>query len=211
MATTRAGRIWSVIDAILWTLAIVGAVGIAVAVQVGGLQVTRVLSPSMEPTFEPGDLVIIRPIDASDLQVGDVPMLPDPDVPQIQYVHRVMRVDASRPGEVWVVTKGDNNPGEDSPVTIVTEQVPVVVATIPMSKLPLDKLSWTWSLVLLGAMAVAFLALLFAPSRRSDVASLDVAGVGVDEVHAAVGEQRVGDDADDLVGGHGPGVDRQRA
>jgi signal peptidase len=167
-ATTRTRRsVWSVIDTTLWIVGILGAIAIAVAVQVGGFQVTRVLSPSMEPTFAPGDLVLIRPIDAADLSVGDIPMLPDPDVPQIQYVHRVVNVDASRPGEVWVVTKGDNNPSEDSPVTVITEQVPVVVASIPMSRLSLDKVSWTWSLALLGVMALGFLVLLFAPERRA--------------------------------------------
>lgn len=210
-ANTRSRRsIWSVIDTIMWVVGIVGAIAIAVAVQVGGFQVTRVLSPSMDPTFAPGDLALIRPMAAADLTAGDIPMLPDPDVPQIQYVHRVVNVDASRPGEVWVVTKGDNNPSEDTPVTVITEQVPVVVASIPMSRLPLDKLSWNWSLMLLGAMALVFLVLLFAPSRRSDEAGLDVAGVGVDEVHATVPQEGRGDDAHDLVGAHGAGVDGQR-
>lgn len=166
MARSRAARIWSVIDTAGWIAAILAAVAIAIAVQVGGFQVTRVLSPSMEPTFAPGDLVLIRPTATADLKPGDIPMLPDPDIPQIQYVHRVVNVDASRPGEVWVVTKGDNNPSEDSPVTVITEQVPVVVASIPMSKLSLDKVSWSWSLALLGVMALAFLLLLFAPERR---------------------------------------------
>jgi len=210
MARSRAARFWSAVDTTMWIVGIVGAIAIAVAVQVSGFQITRVLSPSMEPTFAPGDLVLIRPMDAADLAVGDVPMLPDPDVPQIQYVHRVVNVDASRPGEVWVVTKGDNNPSEDTPVTVITEQVPVVVASIPMSRLPLDKLSWNWSLMLLGVAALAFLVLLFAPARRSDDAGLDVAGVGVDEVHAAVPQEGRGDDADDLVSAHGPGVDGER-
>lgn len=176
MARSRAAGIWSVIDTAFWILAILGAIAIAVAVQVGGFQVTRVLSPSMEPTFAPGDLVLIRPMATADLEPGDIPMLPDPDVPQIQYVHRVVNVDTSRPGEVWVLTKGDNNPSEDSPVTVITEQVPVVVASIPMSRLPLDKVSWSWSLVLLGAMALVFVVLLFAPERRKPEDPDDQAG-----------------------------------
>lgn len=161
-------RFWSILDSTVWILAILGAVGIALAVQVGGFQITRVLSPSMEPTFAPGDLVLIRPIPASELKPGDIPMLPDPDVPQIQYVHRVQQVDTSRPGEVWVLTKGDNNPSEDSPVTVITEKVPVVVASIPMSKIPLTSITWNWSLLLLGGMVIVFLALMFLPSKRSN-------------------------------------------
>lgn len=158
-------RLWSIVDTSVWVLAIVAAVGMALAVQVGGFQVTRVLSPSMEPTFSPGDLVIIRPVPAVDIVPGDIPMLPDPDVPQIQYVHRVQQVDTSRPGEVWILTKGDNNPSEDSPVTVITEKVPVVVASLPLSRVPLPTLTWNGSLLLLGAAVVVFLVLLFAPSR----------------------------------------------
>lgn len=165
-SATPRRRFWSIIDTTVWIVAILSAVGIALAVQVGGFQITRVLSPSMEPTFAPGDLVIIRPVPAVDIKPGDIPMLPDPDLPQIQYVHRVQQVDASRPGEVWILTKGDNNPSEDSPVTVVTENVPVVVASIPMGKIPLTSITWNWSVLLLGAMVVVFLALMFLPSRR---------------------------------------------
>lgn len=164
-ATRPRRRFWSIVDTTVWVLAILSAVGIALAVQVGGFQITRVLSPSMEPTFAPGDLVIIRPVPAAEIAPGDIPMLPDPDVPQIQYVHRVQQVDASRPGEVWILTKGDNNPSEDSPVTVVTEKVPVVVASIPLSRIPLPSVTWNWSLMLLGGMVVVFLALMFLPSR----------------------------------------------
>ena len=62
------------------------------------------------------------------------------------------------------------------PVTVITEEVPVVVASVPMSRLPLDKVSWTWSLALLGVMALGFLILLFAPDRRTPEEPVDPVG-----------------------------------
>jgi signal peptidase I len=164
---SRAARIWNVIDAVVWIGAVVGAVVIAILVQVGGFQVTRVLSPSMVPTFTPGDLVVVRTVDAMDLNVGDVPMLPDPDEPQFQYVHRIISIEkAPESGEVRVVTQGDANTESDTPVTITTAKVPQVVMSVPVGGLNLAHVTWNWSLAVLGGAVMVFLALLFLPSRK---------------------------------------------
>lgn len=164
---SRASRVWGIIDMSAWAVAIVGAIGVAIAVQVFGFQITRVLSPSMVPTFDPGDMVIIRPVTTTDLQVGDIPMLPDADDPESQYVHRIIQTSA-RGSEVWVVTQGDANQAPDAPKTIVSEQVPVVVATIPLSKIPTIALSWNLALGLLVVAVVGLLLAMFLPSRKGD-------------------------------------------
>ena len=166
---SRGARIWGIIDAAVWTAAVVGAVAAALLVHFGGFQITRVLSPSMEPTFSAGDLVVVRSVDSMDLNVGDVPMLPDPDEPAFLYVHRIISIqkDTER-GEVSVVTQGDANPASDSPVTIVSEKVPQVVMSIPLGALNLSSLSFNWSLWVLGGAVAFFLILLFMPSRKKD-------------------------------------------
>lgn len=166
-APKRRVRFWTVIDTAAWIVAVGGAVIVAIAVQVFGFQMTRVLSPSMVPTFNPGDLVIIRPIDTTELKVGDVPMLPDADDPSAQYVHRIIQASAQG-SEVWVVTKGDANGAPDQPKTIVTEKTPVVVASLPLSKLPTLTLSWNSTMILLGGTVLVFLGALFMPSRTTD-------------------------------------------
>jgi signal peptidase len=86
-----------------------------------------VLSPSMEPAFSPGDLVVTRPVAAADVRVGDVVVLPRPDAPGERYAHRVVEAD----GPV-VRTKGDANAAADpQKLRIVSETVPVVVADVP--------------------------------------------------------------------------------
>lgn len=160
-------RVWRIVDGGLWIAAVAGSVALALAVHLGGLQVTRVLSPSMVPAFSPGDLLVIRAVPAASLAVGDIPVLPDPDEPQFQVAHRVVTV---RPtperGEVFVVTRGDANPEADTPATIVSEQVPAVMFSVPLGRLDLARVTWGWSLgLLVGAVAV-FLALFLLPSGR---------------------------------------------
>lgn len=167
-----ATRIWRVVDATLWIVVILGSVGAAVAVHVGGLQVTRVLSASMVPTFHPGDIAVVRAVGAMDLAVGDVPVLPDLDEPRFQVAHRIVALErAPERGEVRVVTQGDANPTTDTPVTIVSEQVPEIVFTLPVGRWDLARVTWTGSLWVLGGSVAAFLLLLLVPGRRARAGS----------------------------------------
>lgn len=167
MSSERGHRFWSMIDTLAWVLAIAASVAVALAVQLGGIQVTRVLSSSMVPTFSPGDVLLVRPVDRTSINPGDIPMLPDPEQAGVQYVHRAVQVRSSRPGETWVVTRGDNNPSEDRPITIVSDQVPVVIARIPLSLLELKAVSWRWSVpALVGLIAVALVLLMEPIVRR---------------------------------------------
>lgn len=166
---SRGARIWRVIDVAVWITAVIGAVAAAMLVHFGGFQVTRVLSPSMVPTFSPGDLVVVRSVDTMDLNVGDIPMLPDPDEPAYLYVHRIISIQKdSERGEVSVVTQGDANPASDTPVTIVSEKVPQVVLSVPLGILNLSSITFNWSLWVLGGAVAVFLILLFLPSRKKD-------------------------------------------
>lgn len=90
-----------------------------------------VLSPSMQPAFGPGDLVLTRAERSSQLHVGQVVVLPLPDAPGQRYVHRITEVERTD-GRVLVRTKGDNNPEVDRQrLQVTSAQAPVVVASIP--------------------------------------------------------------------------------
>jgi signal peptidase I len=162
---SRGARVWRAIDGAVWAVAILGAVALALLVHLGGFQVTRVLSPSMVPTFSPGDLLVIRSVDTMDLHVGDIPVLPDPDEPQFQYVHRIISAQRSADG-LQVVTQGDANPASDTPVTVLTAKVPEVVFSVPLGRFNLASLTLSWTTWLLGGAVVVFLALLLVPGRR---------------------------------------------
>jgi signal peptidase I len=86
----------------------VGLVLAAVALYPAGYRPFTVLSGSMEPAIDTGDVVVdssIRPLDA---RVGDVVTFPDPQNQSQLVTHRLRRVRA-KGGMVEMVTKGDAN------------------------------------------------------------------------------------------------------
>lgn len=103
----------------------------AVYVVVERVGFAPVLSPSMQPAFGPGDLVVTRAEKVSELQVGQAVVLPLPDSPGQRFVHRIIEVQRVD-GKVLVRTKGDNNPEPDRQrLQLTSAQVPVVVGDIP--------------------------------------------------------------------------------
>ncbi len=86
----------------------VGLVIAAIALYPVGYRPFTVLSGSMEPAIDTGDVVVdssIRPLDA---RVGDVVTFPDPENQSRLITHRLRRVRA-KGGMVEMVTKGDAN------------------------------------------------------------------------------------------------------
>jgi signal peptidase len=87
---------------------------------IGGVPLT-VLSGSMVPTFNPGDLVITKPVDAKDLKRGDIiTFQPKSDDPSL-ITHRVISIGTTLAGKEVIVTKGDANNAQDP--SIMPEQV----------------------------------------------------------------------------------------
>lgn len=73
-----------------------------------------VLTDSMYPEIESGDLIICRKTDAEDIQVGDVICFFDPSGNGTSTVtHRVMEITTDENGGLAWVTKGDANNAED--------------------------------------------------------------------------------------------------
>ncbi len=73
-----------------------------------------VLSPSMDPAIQEGDLVIVKSVDASEIKVNDVISFFDPDSREGSVLtHRVTAVNRTETGTVSFTTKGDANLSED--------------------------------------------------------------------------------------------------
>lgn len=143
---------------VLGTLVSLAALTGAVLVVVLGLGFSPVLSPSMSPTFDAGDLVITKAVPASEVKVGDVVVLPRPDAIGERYVHRIVALQATATGPV-VVTKGDNNPAVDPQrLRITSAEVPLVTGSVPgLGKLAMGG-SQTWpKLVLIVLIGVCVL------------------------------------------------------
>ncbi len=92
-------------------VAIILAVGFVMAAARYGWEFDAVLSGSMEPALGVGGLVVIKPIDASQVETGDVISfkLPGVDTP---ICHRVIDIQPTASGRVFQ-TKGDANEEPD--------------------------------------------------------------------------------------------------
>lgn len=86
---------------------------------VGGVVPFIVLSGSMEPEIQAGDLIICRQTPASDVNTGDVISFFDPDGNGTSVVsHRVTAIATDASGQPVFTTKGDaNNVDDAAPVT----------------------------------------------------------------------------------------------
>lgn len=99
-------------------------VAIAVVPRIAGGTSLTVLTGSMEPTFSPGDVVVVSGIDAADVcadvSVGDiVTFMPEPDDPTL-ITHRVVgkTVGSYDDGtSCRLITQGDANSTVDEPVS----------------------------------------------------------------------------------------------
>lgn len=153
-------RVWRVVTGLLLIAAVVASVTVMVTVMTQHLGFAPVLSPSMEPTFHPGDLVITKPEAATDIKIGQVVALPVPNEPGQRYVHRIISV-STKDGRPLVRTKGDANPAPETfSLRVDSPTVPVVVATVPQ----LGRLSviLQHSKTRLAVMAVTVIAILIA-------------------------------------------------
>lgn len=115
--TTGARRPLRAAGAVL-PLAVVVLLALVTAVVprvIGGVPLT-VLSGSMEPALSAGDLVVVRPVDPTDLRVGDVvtvqPVTADPTL----VTHRVTAIERVDGAVASVQTRGDANGVADDPV-----------------------------------------------------------------------------------------------
>jgi signal peptidase len=95
----------------------------AVALQVA---VIPVLSPSMRPAIAEGDLLIVRPLATSQLEVGQTALLSVAEDPERTFVHRLVDVQHGTDGTV-VRTRGDANPVADPDVLVITAETTTVV------------------------------------------------------------------------------------
>lgn len=123
MSTTRAPRqgfLRHLLSAVT-TLAMLAVLALAIVLAVvprllDGAALT-VLTGSMVPTYDPGDVVVVRGVkDArTEVQVGDViSFQPLPDDPTL-VTHRVVEVRSTSEGPRWV-TRGDANGADDDPL-----------------------------------------------------------------------------------------------
>jgi signal peptidase len=158
------GRLYSfVVGVLLWTLAIT-SVGSAAYIIVNKIHFARVLSGSMQPQFDRGDVLILKPLNHERITQGHVVMLPSVQGDGTLFVHRVVEVNRDK-GATLVRTKGDANPAADpETLKITSAQVPLVAGVINMSWAPMVGINKAGIALLFVLLLIAF-GSLFMPRR----------------------------------------------
>jgi len=105
-------RLLRVLASLLALAAVAVLVAVAVGPRLGLYRMETVLSGSMQPTFQPGDVIIVTPEPVTAVRPGQVISYQIPIGDHHVESHRVVRVLGRGPHPV-VVTKGDNNPVAD--------------------------------------------------------------------------------------------------
>lgn len=101
-----------------WTVvgACVLAISVAVLIpRIGGATPYTVLTGSMTPKLPPGTLVVVKPVSAASISVGDVVTYQIESGKPAVVTHRIVRVGFDPDGKPLFETKGDANNIADKP------------------------------------------------------------------------------------------------
>ena len=124
------GKLRSAVLTAVLALAAIAFLGGALAIVGLHVSTRTVLTGSMRGTFDPGALVLARPMPVSAVRPGDVIVFTPPGH-STPYTHRVVTVTGS-PAHPVITTKGDANPAPDSwKARLNGPTVPHVFAAVP--------------------------------------------------------------------------------
>src|SRR3712207_4389287 len=94
-------------------LAVAAFLLLAVGPHVFGYRTMTMLTGSMAPEIEPGDVTVVTPIDVTDVTEGMVITYHQPIGDRALVTHRVVYVDKTLERAVTIQTKGDANEAND--------------------------------------------------------------------------------------------------
>ncbi len=187
----RRGAVFGrVLSYVLFGLGVLLAVAIFVLSASGTARLVPVLSDSMAPDMPVGSLALTTQVPLDTIEVGDVIVFSNPNLPSTRIIHRVSHIfgveeSASfsnwSPDALFVTTKGDNNPAEDPWVVTVADPTMWKMNTsVPYLGLPAIWLAqplaplWLGSAGVLGVMVWILRALWRRPEPRApETSTLD--------------------------------------
>jgi signal peptidase I len=127
-----ARRILSLLGNVLMAGCALVFIGLAVGPHLFDYQTSTMLTGSMDPYIEPGDVVVTKPMPAEDIQVGDVISYQIPVEDHRVETHRVVSVERAADGSIAIETKGDANENKDPWVAVLdTDTVYEVQTVVP--------------------------------------------------------------------------------
>src|SRR5689334_5903027 len=142
LSARRFATLRRVCDSLLIALIVVVLFGVMLGrvVPLTGRTTLVIGGGSMEPTIPMGAAVVVDPVAAGEIHVGDVVSLRTGTTLAAIFTHRVTRI-VERDGIPWVETKGDANVAVDPSITSTEHVIGRVSATIPYAGFLLALLS----------------------------------------------------------------------
>lgn len=135
-AVSKAARVFRFLGRIFTALLLAVTVAVFLFLAVGprflNYQTSTMLTASMSPLINPGDVVVSAKIPVSELRVGDVITYSIPIDDRRIETHRVISIESGESGQSSVKTKGDANDSVDPWTAILSEDhVYKNVAVVP--------------------------------------------------------------------------------
>jgi signal peptidase I len=118
----RLRLVGNLLSALLLAVVVASGVGLVVVPKLTGSKPLAVLTGSMRPTYPPGAVVVVRPVDADELHVGDTLTYQIRSGEAEVITHRIVRISFGTDGRRRFVTRGDAN-GADDPDPVQEGQV----------------------------------------------------------------------------------------
>jgi signal peptidase I len=129
---TVLGAVYRWTARVLMVVAVLAFAGLAVGPHVFGYRTMTMLTGSMAPTINPGDVAVATPVPVDDITVGMVVSYHIPVDDHHVVTHRVVAVQHGKDGSVTIQTKGDaNNAIDPWKATLQGDTVYRVRAVIP--------------------------------------------------------------------------------
>jgi signal peptidase len=120
------------VSTVLAVVAVAAFLFLAIGPRFLGYQTSTMLTGSMAPLINPGDVVVSVPTPVSSLRTGDIITYKIPVEDQRVETHRIVELKRSANGSTTLRTKGDANNGADPwQATIQGDTVDVHKATVP--------------------------------------------------------------------------------
>ena len=141
-ARSRIATLRRVSDALLIGVILVVLFGVFLGriVPLTGRQTLIIGGGSMEPAIPLGAAIVIEPVPATELAVGDVVSLRTGNESRNVFTHRITRI-VQRADGLWIETKGDANAHADPSITPASQVIGRVDQTIPYAGFLLALLS----------------------------------------------------------------------
>ena len=156
MATLK--KIWNVVSTILVVLMVLCAVFLMGSRMIG-FRCFNVISPSMTPIYNVGDLIYVKEVDPTTIKEGDViTFIVNEDL--VIGTHRVIRVDAEKK---HFYTKGDANDIEDQDPVHFNNVIGVPQFAIPKLGYVSDFVQNPPGMYITVALGVALILIVFLP------------------------------------------------